>query len=303
METVSILIDQALLMFILMLVGFVLFKIKMLDDRTTRALGDLILYVANPAIILISLLGDFGREKLEKGGVAVLISVAMILIGIAVGYLMYRSKKPLNRFAIIFCNNGFMGIPLIQNVMGSECVFYVAIFVAVGAVAMWTYGVIIVSGSRKEASLKKVITNPCIIAMVIGIVLGVTHMTLPAILLQTIFYLGNLNTPLAMMVLGCYLAESDVKKLLQDKDMYITSFGRLIAVPFVTLLMLMLVPDRYMDVKITLLIATSTPAAGSLAILCKKYDNEYTYGAGIVSITTLISLFTMPLCVALAYFV
>lgn len=303
METVQILIGQAALMFLLMMVGFILFKIKMLNGQITAGLGDLVLYVANPAVILASLLGDFSREMMEKGLVAILISAAMIIIGILVGYLLFRRKKPLNRFAIIFCNNGFMGIPLIRNVMGEECVFYVTLFVAVGAVAMWTYGVSILSGSKKEVSVRKVVTNPCIIALVLGVIIGVAGIKLPPVLTQTITYLGDLNTPLAMIVMGCYLAEAEFKKLLKDKDVYITCFGRLIVVPLVSLLLMKFIPDKYMDIKVTMLIATSTPAAASLGMFCRKYNSNYSYGAGIVGITTLISLITMPVFVYLAYLV
>lgn len=301
METVRILSGQTALMFMLMLVGFILYRIKMIDSKISGAIGNIVLYVANPAVILSSLLTGFSSEKLVKGGIAVILSIGAVVVGIVVGILLYRRGKPINKFAIAFGNNGFIGIPLIQNVMGPECVFYVTISVAIQAVAMWTYGVIILSGDKREASIKKVATNPCILAMVIGIIVGFTGVTLPNVLSQTVTYLGNMNTPLAMIVLGSYLAETDVRLLLRDKDLYISSVGRLVIVPIVCMFMTLLVPVQYSDVVTTILIAAATPVAGSLAIYCKRYDNNYAYGAGIVGLTTLFGLVTMPIFLYVTY--
>ena len=129
-----------------------------------------------------------------------------------------KAEKVVLRVGSIFSNCGFMSLPLQKAILGNDGVFYGAIYVAVFNIFIWTYGLVAMSGDKKELSLKKLIANPGIVGVVIAILLWVFHIQLPSILYSPIDYLGALNTPIPMIIIGCQLANTSLKSMLKTKE-------------------------------------------------------------------------------------
>ena len=208
-------------------------------------------------------------------------------------------KNKVLRFSLIFSNIGYMGIPLQKAVLGDEGVFYGSVCVAVFNLIVWTFGIVCMSGDIKTLSLKKLVLNPGIIGVSIGLIVFLTPVSLPSPAASVIDSMASLNTPMAMMVIGANLANSQVLKALKDKYTYIMSLLRLIVVPLISLFVLVLFGIKG-SMLISLVIASSAPVAAATTMFAIKYDTDVKTSVNLVAFTTLLSIFTMSLIVALA---
>lgn len=294
-EVIITLMNQVLIMFAIMMIGFVLYKFRIVDTDSTKAISCIVLYIATPATIFTSFLASFRVERLVNGVWAIGLSAAVLVMSILFVNIVFLKSNGLTKFGIVFNNVGFLGIPLVRNVLGEESVFYMSLYVTMISFLVWTYGIYLVSGNKNEISISKVLRNPTIIMIAVGLIVFCLSIPIPSVISMTATYLGNLNAPLAMMVLGCYLAESNLKDLFRRKQTYIICAGRLLVIPALTLLMLHFVPSSLDNVRTVILIGSATPVAGLMGIFCQKYGNDYAYGAGVVGLSTLLSLITMPI--------
>ena len=298
-DVVLLLVQQVAVMFLLMMVGYAAFRAKLVNSQGVKQISNVALYVATPAMVLNSFLAEFEMQKLVRAGWTFLFSGITFLFGLILVKTVFRKLNNVGKFAVLFSNVGFMGIPLVQMVLGQEYVFYMAMVVAMMTLLTFTYGMYLVSGDRAMMSLKKVMTNPPIIAVFLGLLIYCLQIPVPSVLQRTFSMLSGTTAPLSMMVLGCYLAEADLKAVFREKGTYLILLGRLVLVPVLVLAALKLVPASLNEIKAVTLIAASTPVAGALGMLTQQYGGDYAYGAGVVSLSTILSLITMPLFLAL----
>ncbi|MBQ3271790.1 MAG: AEC family transporter [Solobacterium sp.] len=298
-DVVVLLIQQVVVMFLLMMTGFVIYKIKMLDQKGVSQLTNVVLYVATPATIINSFFAAYDVQVLYKGAWAAVLGVIMMIINMALTFTVFRKMSDLGKFGIIVSNLGFLGIPLVQMVLGQQAVFYMTMVMAFQTIVTFTYGIYLISHDRTLISFRKVVTNPPIVAVFVGVLIYCLQIPVPAMVQRTVAMIGNINAPLAMMMIGTYLADADLKKVMAEKETYLILAGRLLVAPALALLAFRLVPASMREVSMVAMIAASTPVAGVMAMFSQKYGGDYAYGAGIVSISTILSLITMPLFLAL----
>lgn len=301
-ETVLI-FRQIVIMFFLMLVGYVAYKKKIIDDEGTRQITDVLLYVCNPALMIAALDVPFQASALLDGGLAILTSAVLMAVTILVSRLLVKKDRKLEQFGVIFCNASFIAIPLVRSVMGDADLFYLTMYLVISPLLVWTYGIYLVSGRREAITVKKMILNPAAVSFVIGLALFFIPAELPDVAADSLNMLGECNTPLGMLVLGAYLAKSDLKEIVTNKAGYYVSFCRLIAAPLVNFAVLSLLPDSMYDLKMTLFIACSTPVGVLLGMMSQKHGADYAYGARIICLSTILSLITMPLLIMAAAWV
>lgn len=296
--------QQVVVLFILIGVGFLCKKLNLISSSAIKSMTNLALYVATPCVIVTSFQNcDFSKDKLFNM-LIMIVAVAVIHIGsIVVCSLIFRNKdeakKVVLRVGSIFSNCGFMSLPLQKAILGNDGVFYGAIYVAIFNLFIWTYGLVTMSGDKKELSLKKLAVNPGIVGVIIAILLWVFHIQLPSIIYSPVDYLGALNTPIPMVIIGCQLANSSFKSMFTDKNSYLCIAVRLIAIPLVSLFLLYLCGIRG-NMFVATVIATSAPSAATTTMFATKYDRDVPLSVSLVSATTLVSIVTMPTIVALA---
>lgn len=294
---------QVLILFIFMGFGFVGEKKKLISTEGSKVISDIILYFVTPCLIIHSLNISFDSNKLN--GLLICLA-AFFVIQIASALLvclLFKNKKHIStrvlRFAVVFSNVGYMGIPLQKAVLGDEGVFYGSVCVAVFNVFVWTYGIICMSGDKKQMSLRKLILNPGIIAVTIGIILFVFSIKLPTPISSAIGSMASLNTPLAMMVIGFNLSRSNLLSALLDKRVYLVSILRLVLIPIASLFVLWALGLRG-TLLISVIIATSAPVAAATTVFSVKYGADTELSVKLVAFSTLLSIFTMSAIVALA---
>lgn len=295
---VLVLAKQILEMFLLAGVGYLLFKAGKISGEGSRTLGNILIYVSLPAVIINGFLVERTPEHVSGILLSMAGAMALILVSVLISHFIFRSN-PIGAFAAAFSNPGFFGIPLVIASLGREYVFYAACFIAFLNIGQWTYGVSRLTGQplRQGFALKKLIRAPFVIAITVGLVLFATQLPLPGILRDGLSAAAGLNTPLAMFTVGIYLAQTDLKKMLKDRSLYAVSAVRLLLIPLAALGILSLFPANLNGMKTVLLIAAACPVGSNVAVYAQLHGKDYPYAVETVVISTALSLATIPLTV------
>lgn len=296
---VLILIKQILVMLAMMSVGVVLYKIGQIDEKGVAQLSNLALYVATPCVVIQALAIEFDSERLLTGGWVMLFFLVIFAVSVVIARVLCGRADRVGQFAVVFSNSGFVGIPLIQGILGDEYVFYVTMTMVAGTITFWTYGVYLMSGDKGEVSVKKILTNPNLIAVVIGMFLFFAPIEMPYVLQCTVAGMANMNTGLGMVILGATLGASNIGLMVTDTRLYKAIALRLVAVPLACIPILMLMPVPF-EVRMVMMIIAAAPAASATSMLALKYGADYSYGTGLAIGTTIVSMLTMPIVLALA---
>ena len=213
---------------------------------------------------------------------------------------MFPGGQGVEQFGVAFCNAGFIGIPLVSQLLGEGCLFYLTIYLTVMPLFVWTVGLKLITGDAAGIRWRKIFGNPAMIAFLIGFALFLLPVPIPAALGQTLSFLSACNTPLGMIVLGVFLAQCPIREIFANRKSYAVSFGRLIVAPLASLALLSLLPASLTEMKLTIYIAGCTPVGVLLAMLSQKVGKDYRYGATLVCLSTLLSLFSLPPMIGLA---
>ncbi len=297
---------QVIVLFILMALGFVGNKTKLINQEGSKVMSDVVMYFVTPCLIINSF-SNMENDPEHLNGLIVCFAAffAIMAATIALVHIIFRGndekKMRVLRFGVVFSNVGYMGIPLQQAVLGDEGVFYGAVCVGVFNILVWTYGVICSSGSLKNMSVKKVVFNPGLIAVTVGLIIFLFSLPVAKYVppvSTTLGYMANLNTPIAMMVIGFNLANSNILASLKSASTYVVAFLRLILIPAVSLFVLLFCGIRG-DILVSLVVAASAPVAAVTTVFAIKYENDVNTSVNLVAFTTLLSIITMPVIVAL----
>ncbi len=299
MNTVLTLITQTLTMFLLAGVGYCLFRSGKITPEGNKVLGNLLIHIALPCVIINSFIVERTVERMIGLLVSALGAAVILTISILCSRIFFK-KDPIGHFAAAFSNPGFFGIPLILSSIGNDGVFYVAAFIAFLNLLQWTYGVAVMTGKKGTLSLKAVLKAPFMIAIIIGLLLFFTAIPLPGIITKTLGYIKELNTPLAMFTVGVYLAQTSIRKMFVRKSLYAISAVRLLVVPIIVLLLMCLVPESWHDMKLALLLAAACPVGSNVAVYAQLHGKDYPYAVETVIISTLLSIITIPVITYLA---
>ncbi len=303
MDIIVLLCKQIFVMFIYMFIGVALFKAKLLTRQGSAEIAKLLLYVIMPLSLGRSFLTTATDEMLKALLISFVAGVVVLALSILTARTIFGKKNMMEHFSAAFSNAGFIGIPLIQMTFGQSAVFYIASFAALLNILQWTYGVFIMTEDKKHISFKKIRTNPVVISVTIGLILFFLPIELPDLAVSTIGTLANMNGPLAMIVLGVYLAQTPILSIITDKTAYACAFVRLIFIPVFTVFVLWLVPREYNLMKLAILTAASAPVGSNVAIFAQLFDKDYTRAVKDVCLSTLLCIVTIPLIIAFAEFI
>lgn len=295
---------QIVIMFFIIVAGILCFKVKLIDQDMNKKLADLVLLLVNPLVIFMSYQRRFEGPLLKGLMISLALAFAAHFIGILTAVLILRGKKhkqelPIERFAVIYSNCGFIGIPLVNGILHSEGVFYLTAYMTVFNLFVWTHGMIIMSGKSDRKSILKAIMSPAVIATFLGFLFFIFKIMLPDVLNQSLTYLGDMNTPLAMLVAGVTIAQTDFKKIFGKLRIYYIAFFKLLLIPVVMLLLFSLF-DIHKTVFLTSVLACACPTAVTVNLFSIRYGKNYLYASELFAVTTILSLLTIPLVMILA---
>lgn len=295
--------QQVAILFVLIGIGAITNKTKIFDEFSIKKVTDLMLYVVTPAVIINSFHRELDMNML-KGLVIVFIgAIAIHIINIICCYTFIRdadkAREKVLRMSVVFSNCGYMSFPLQEAILGSDGVFFGAAYVAVFNIMLWTFGEWMMNGGGKITP-KKIILNPGILGSVVGIIIFFTSFHIPVIIAKPIEYLASLNTPVAMLIVGFHLANASFR--IKGANEVVAMFLRLIVSPAIMILGLVLF-KIHGDVLIVCAIAASAPVAAGVTMFANKYDADVKLSATMTSLSTIISIITMPVIVGIAQYI
>ena len=299
---ILILLRQIAIMALLMAVGIYLSRKGFLSPQGTKDLGAILLRIIIPCVIVKSYITTYSRERLLELALSAGLALVAFILAMGIAYLVYGKRRRIENFASAFCNAGFIGIPLAQAVIGDEGVFYMAASVALLNLFQWTYGVYIMTDRRDSISAKTIAKNPVVIAIVIGIALFLSRLPVPGIVTSTLGYIAGMNTPVAMILMGTYMAKLPWRKLLA-KRAYGCVLFRLVIIPAVVLLVFWALPISNQNVALAAYLAAATPVGANICVFAQQYDCDYEFSVVTVCLSTVLSIVTVPLMVSLAQMV
>ena len=296
---ITILLKQIAIMALLIAVGVVLRRKGFLSEQGTKDLGAILLRIIIPCVIIKSYIVPRTPERIQALALSAGLALLGFLVAMALAYVVFGKRRRMENFAAAFCNAGFIGIPLAQAAIGEEGVFYVAASVALLNLFQWTYGVYIMADRRDAISARNVVKNPVVIGIVIGVVLFFTAVPVPEIVTSTLGYIAGMNTPVAMILMGTYLAQLSWRELL-DRRAWGCVAMRLVVIPAVILLLFWLLPLGSADVAMAAFLAAATPVGANICVFAQQYGCDYKLSVVTVCQSTVVSIVTVPALVALA---
>ena len=296
--------SNVLTLFILMGVGVACAKTKLLSDGGVKALANLVLYIATPCVIIKSCMREFDPAMLWGFLTVVAVAAVTHAVLILLAKVVFRdsdeNRRRVLRSAVVFSNAGYMAIPLQQAILGDVGVFYCAAYIIVFNLFLWTYGLAEMSGESR-LSVKKILLNPGLIGVVVGLTLFVFSVPVPTLIADGVGHLASLNTPVPMLIVGYYLAQTNLLSALKDGRGWLCIALRLVAAPLLALGALLLCGVRG-DLLTACMICIATPVATSCTMFATRFDRNPRLSVNLVSLSTLLSVATLPLMVALTRF-
>ena len=289
-------------MFLMMAAGFALAKRRLLTQAAIPQMTNLLLTVVLPCMLVDSmqiertpaLLGSIGYTSLLVAGLYVL----YCLLSIPLFRRQNSATGKALRFGTLYGNVGFMGLPLIQLVLGEQAMVYGVINLIVFNLFNWSQGVVLMGG-RRQVSLKQAVLNPGILGTVVALVLFLCGITLPSMVGSAVSFLGSMNTPLAMVIIGAQMASADWRSVFRSPAILLACGLKLVAMPLLTALILYpLHPEP--DLYCTLVLLAGVPTASITAMFAQRYGQDVSTSAQLVTVSTLLSILTLPCCGVLA---
>ncbi|HXK72097.1 MAG: AEC family transporter [Clostridia bacterium] len=281
---------MVIVLFIIMLIGVLLGKMKVINSESRSTISFLIINVSMPMLIVSSSNLEFNEQTKNESMWLIIMSVAAFFFSILLAQLIFKKAVP--RCATVFSNAGYMGLPVLNSILGPKGLFLGAIFQMVFHLFTWTYGISLFTKSNKfKDSLKKMI-NPSLIAVAIAIVLMFTGWKIPDTIQTVLKMMGELTTPLSMLLIGATLAQVSLKEVIKLKQIYIVTALRLLIIPAFVLLFLLFPSIPKISVYVVFVI-NAMPSAAITGILAMKYNNDEKLASSIVAFSTLISIITL----------
>jgi len=299
-------------LFVMLGVGFAAGKLKIIDSVASKKLSNVIIQIAQPALIISSLVKmEYSAENLSLGLKSFIFGITVHLFMGAVAYIACLKIKNLDErkileFSMIFGNTGFIGIPILESLMGAKGAFMASFIVASFNILMWTLGIAILGRKRDDIklTLKKALINKGTIPSVIGFAIFmlpalIPSFRLPTFALSSLSYISSLCTPVSMLIIGALLAGRTPRQIFGSAKVYYSCVIKLVVMPLLVCAVMKLL--GFNDTWVLFATAiTAMPSATSVSMLAELYDISPGFSAQGVGTSSLLSIATMPCVIWIA---
>ena len=296
----SNLINLQIEIFILVGIGYLLTKLGMITKESRATLTSLVINVILPANIINSYMIEMNMDILKSCALILIVSIFIQMSYVPLNKILYRfnhddRQLSVLKYATLCSNAGFLGNPLVEGIYGSMGLLYASIFLIPQRIVMWTAGVSCFTTAKGKDVIKKLITNPCIIATIIGLLIMIFQIPLPDFATKTIKAISSCTTVMSILVIGSILSDFPIKEVFSKLTAYY-SFLRLIVLPALCAIICVIVR---LPILVTCVasVLVGMPAGTTTAILAEKYGGDSKLGVQLVFLSTLCSLITIPILV------
>lgn len=296
-------LSQVSVMFVLMLVGVIAYKFKLINTEGSNQMTGLLLYIVSPLVVINAFQTPFEPRLAKNLLIAFALGIASHLIGMAIAYLFIRTKNnteraPIERFSIIYSNCGFMALPLVQALFGNEGVFYASAYMTIFNLLSWTHGYMTLSGKTDKQAVKKALFSPVVISVAIGVILFFAQIKLPSVLASSVAFVASLNTPVAMIVTGVSLAQSNILKAFKTLRCYYVILLMNLVVPLVAMLIYLFLPVEQNLILVNL-VSTACPCAVTTLLFSTRFGRDVPYATSLLTLANVSCIITIPFIVFL----
>jgi malate permease and related proteins len=295
-------INQVIILFLIMVVGYVARKKNIINSVVNKGLSELLLNITLPFMIIASFNYSFSSDMLNKALTLLVYSVVIhTFLAVISKFLYYKypeRTKAVLRFITVFSNCGYMGYPVVASIYGNIGVFYTAMFNIPWNLLCFTLGMMFYTGQKDLKTMRRAALNPGVISVCIGLVLFVFSIKLPFPIFRTLELVGSTTTPLSMIIIGSMLADIKIRDIFTGFELYYGCIVRLILIPLVVLGVLKSFGISGMYLGIPVLIC-AMPAAANTAVFAEKYDGDSAFASRMIFMTTVLSSLTIPLIILL----
>lgn len=292
----EIVLNQVLILFIILFIGFIGGKRNVLDKNATKVLSTVLLQITAPMLVLRSFFIPFSSERIVNAGIVFAGGLLIFVTSITLSKLMYArfsdEIQPVMRFTAIFSNCAYMGLPLLKAVYGDEGVFYGSFYIVLFQMFLWSYGVMMFGGTAKGA-WKKVLVNPSLLAIYTGLLIFVLQIPVPSVLKTALGAVGDMTMPLSMLIVGALISSAPFRSIFSDWRVYLASFVRLLLMPLIGygIVTFLGLPGITGAVLVT---ALAMPAAANTAIFTEYNNKDAVFASKCVAVSTLFAIVTVP---------
>ena len=299
------LFSSVLLLFILIIPGFLLRKAKLAGDYLPKGFTNVILYVTQPALIMVAFIRPYDAQVMKTALGVLIFSFLLHGVWFALSLLFFRKceekLKRVYRFGSIFANAGYMGIPLIMALLGDDAAIFASVYIVGFNFYCWSVGCLIYSGDKSYVSPRKMFLNPATIPTYIGLLFFLLPIDafVPDVVVNALETLRGTVAPMSMMLVGMLLADMKLKGAFKDINFFISLAMKLILFPVIAWLFIKGadMSGIYSDATcaIVVLVCAATPSAAATSMFAEKFDGDSVTASKFVSISTILSLITIPL--------
>ena len=285
---------------LMIMLGFMARKIKLLDEKAHTPLGTLVFNISMPLMVFCSISSTLTRDLLQKAGIILIIAVCTYLGCLLLSYLYVKllrikeEEKGVHQYCFAFSNVAFIGIPLINAFWGDEGIIYVSIFAVVFSCFNSTIGISLLSNKSTKGDPFQVFKMPPFWGSVFGILFGVLGLRVPEIIFSNLQIIGNMTTPLAMIFIGLTLANSNITVVGKYKAVFVTVLFRLVILPAACFLILRYIFTDYYTYSIPTLIV-ATPFATMLTLFAEKQGSNVELASFASVVGAACSMITIPI--------
>lgn len=297
MDSFFKMVDVQTVLFIYMAVGFGCRKAGIFNDVARDKLTDFVVFVTLPCMIFESFNMAFSLESLKQGALALLIAVGMSCVALLLGKVLYNrfpyEEKSILQYGTLVSNSGFAGLPVVSGAYGDEGLFLGSLFIIPTRILMWSAGISLFTRADAKQAVKKVLLNPGIIAVEVGLVRMLFQIPLPHFVDTAVDNLGGCTSPMAMALVGAILVDVPLKTVFDLKSFYLVAVRQFL-LPGICLAALRLLHVDPLTIGVSVVI-TGMPIGSTTAILAQKYVADAKFASKCVFISTLTCLVTVPI--------
>lgn len=308
LQNVLIASEQVAILYVLVAIGAIADKIGIYTEKVAKSCTDLLFYIITPAVIIQSFCTlEYNPQTAKSLFVAILCGFILHVVSGSISSLVFNKCKKdeacIYKYSCAYGNCGYMALPLAQAVLGEEGVFYCSAVIISFQIFSFTHGIYTITkgkeGEKVKFDLKKLIVNPGVISVIVGLPLFLLSVKLPVIINSPLSYIASLNTPVAMLIFGTYIANTNFRSIFKNWRIFAVALVKLIILPLI-----LMAGFRLAGITGTLLAALSisagAPTANNTVMFAAKYDRNTGLASQTVAVVSFISIITLPIMIALA---
>lgn len=303
-----IVIQQIALFLLYAAIGVICAKTHILTRENIGVLSKLVVRIALPLYIFTNTINGTTRADFSSSWNIILLTLVLyvfaylIAAGLAKAFRLQGNRRQVYKACAMFGNIGFMAIPIVAALFPERGMLYIALFTIPDQLILWTVGVHLTTPVEGEHALEnqnwktvgKKMGNPMNVAILLAVLLVLCNVHLPELLNTACTRIGQTATPLAMIYLGAMFSFVDIPTYLKKPEFYADAVIKMVAAPILFYLLLRALPFVTEEVAVTMSVLLSMPTMTTIAMQAEIHHSDSEYSTGMIFMTTLLSIFTIP---------